>query len=182
MHGGFWKNIIAVHQHRDLPLGQSDMFFQQLNTNMYSPVTAGTMSANCFLAKKGTDGSAVGRGCRRWRRTAESSAREPRSLAVANLVRVLSLPWGRGLKLRMTEMGRSRRSRTVWRRRSLGSPAAGKIRYGGSLENIPVPNIFCGSATRSMCPIHPSPSRYPIIDRLHQEVCLARVIVTAHCS
>jgi hypothetical protein len=27
MYGGFWKNIISVHQHMDLPLGQSDMFF-----------------------------------------------------------------------------------------------------------------------------------------------------------
>jgi hypothetical protein len=27
MYGGFWKNIISVDQHKDLPLGQSDMFF-----------------------------------------------------------------------------------------------------------------------------------------------------------
>jgi hypothetical protein len=27
MYGGFWKNMISVHQHRDLPLGLSDMFF-----------------------------------------------------------------------------------------------------------------------------------------------------------
>jgi hypothetical protein len=68
MYGGFWKSIISVH-HRDLPLGQSDMSFRQLNTRRYSPVTAGTMSPNCFLAKKGTDGSTVGRGCWSWRRT-----------------------------------------------------------------------------------------------------------------
>jgi hypothetical protein len=47
-----------------------------------------------------------------------------------------------------------------------------ETRYGGVLENIPVPNIFCGAATRSMCPTHPSPSRYPIIDTLPHAVCL----------
>jgi hypothetical protein len=41
-----------------------------------------------------------------------------------------------------------------------------KTRYGGFLENIPVPNIFCGAATRSLCPTYPFPSRYPVIDRL----------------
>jgi hypothetical protein len=68
----------------DLPLGQSDMFFHQLNTHRYSPVAAGTMSAD-FLARKGTDGSTVGRGCWRWRRaagtqrwgTALASSRQP---------------------------------------------------------------------------------------------------------
>jgi hypothetical protein len=53
MYGGFWKNIISVHQHVDLPLGLSDMMFQQLNTHIYSPVTAGTMSANCFFGEEG---------------------------------------------------------------------------------------------------------------------------------
>jgi hypothetical protein len=38
MHGGFWKSIISVHQHRDLPLGQSDMLLPRLNTHRYSPV------------------------------------------------------------------------------------------------------------------------------------------------
>jgi hypothetical protein len=37
----------------DLPLGLSDMFFQQLNTHKYSPVTAGTMSADCFFGEEG---------------------------------------------------------------------------------------------------------------------------------
>jgi hypothetical protein len=63
--------------------------------------------------------------------------------------------------------GRSKRSGTVWRRRSLGSSAAGFC-----FENIPVPNTFCGAATRSMCPTHPSPSRYPVIDKLPQAACL----------
>jgi hypothetical protein len=62
------------------------------------------------------------------------SARARRSLAVANPTRVLCLPWGRGLKLRKTEVGRGRRSGTVWRRRSLGSTAAGKTMYGGLLK------------------------------------------------
>jgi hypothetical protein len=39
-------------------------------------------------------------------------------------------------------------------------------------ENVSVPNIFCGAATRSMCStIHPL-SRYPFIDRLPHAVCL----------
>ena len=37
----------------DLPLGLSDMFFQQLNTHRYSPVTAGTMSADYFFGEEG---------------------------------------------------------------------------------------------------------------------------------
>jgi hypothetical protein len=63
-----------------------------------------------------------------------STARARRSLATASHARVLSLPWGRGMKLRMTEVGRGRRSGTVRRRQSLGSTAAGKTRYGGLLE------------------------------------------------
>jgi hypothetical protein len=63
-----------------------------------------------------------------------SNARAQRSLAVVRLARVLRLPGGRGLKLRRTEVGRSRRSGKVWRRRSIGSPAAGKAQYGGFLE------------------------------------------------
>jgi hypothetical protein len=42
-----------------------------------------------------------------------SSARARRSLAAASHARVLSLPWGRGLKLRRTEVGRGRRSGTA---------------------------------------------------------------------
>ena len=34
MYGGFWKSIISVHHHMDLPLGQSDMFSQLLNTHI----------------------------------------------------------------------------------------------------------------------------------------------------
>jgi hypothetical protein len=28
MYGGFWKNKISVDRHKDLPLGQTDMFFR----------------------------------------------------------------------------------------------------------------------------------------------------------
>jgi hypothetical protein len=71
-----------------------------------------------------------------------SSARARRSLAVASPATALSFPRGRGLMLRRTEVGRSGRSGTVWRRRSLGSPAAGKARYGGFLEKVPYPPSF----------------------------------------
>jgi hypothetical protein len=71
-----------------------------------------------------------------------SRARARRSLAAANPARALGLPWGRGLMLRRTEVGRSRRSGTVWRRRSIGSPAAGKARYGRFLEKFPYPPSF----------------------------------------
>jgi hypothetical protein len=43
----------------------------------------------------------------------------------------------------------------------------------GFLITISAPTIFCEAATRSMCSINPSPSRYPIIDMLPQAVCLA---------
>jgi hypothetical protein len=96
MYGGFWKSIISVHQHLDLPLGQSDTFFQRLNSHIYSPVLTGTVSTESFLAKKGTDGSAVGRGCWSWRRTAGAlghgarSTRARRSLALASHVSFMS--------------------------------------------------------------------------------------------
>jgi hypothetical protein len=149
MYGGFWKNIVSVHQHMDLPLSMSDMFFQQLNTHRYSPVSAGKMSADCFFwrGRVRTD--------QRWDESVGvgggqpgSRARARHSLATASPARVLSLPWGRGLKLRRTEVGR------------------GRFLY------IPVPNILCGSAIRSMCPTHPSPRRYPVIDKLPHVVCL----------
>jgi hypothetical protein len=47
------ENIISVHQYMDLPLGHSEMFSQQLITERYSPVTAGTMSADCFFGEEG---------------------------------------------------------------------------------------------------------------------------------
>jgi hypothetical protein len=173
MYGGFWKNVISVHKHKDLPLGLSDMFFQQLNTHRYSPVTAGQCMWIVFWRRRvQTDqrwDEGVGTGGGQLR----SSARARRSLAAATLARVLSLPWGRGLKLRMTEVGRGRRSGTVRRRRSLGSTAAAKTRYGGLLKKYSrTQHLFCGSATRSLCPTHPSPSRNPVIDRLPQAVCL----------
>jgi hypothetical protein len=131
----FWKNIISIHRHMDLPLGQSDMSFPRLNTRIYSPDEgAGAASAKSFWQRRvrtdlrwdegvGASGGQPG-----------SNARARRSLAVASHARVVRLRWGRSLKLRMTKVGRSRRSGTVWRRRSLGSPPAGKIRYGGFLR------------------------------------------------
>jgi hypothetical protein len=149
MYGGFRENMTSVHQHRDLPLGQSDMFFQRLNTHIYSPVTAGTMSADCLFWRgrvrtdqRWDEGVGAGGG------QLGSSARARRSLATANHTRVFSLPLGRGLKLCRTEVGRGRRSGTVWRRRSLGSTDAGKTRYGGLLEKY--------SRTRHPC-VRPTP-------------------------
>jgi hypothetical protein len=70
MYGGFWKSIISVQRHMDLALGQSDMSFPRLNSRRYSPDEgAGAAFAECFLAKKGTDGSAVERGCWSGQRT-----------------------------------------------------------------------------------------------------------------
>jgi hypothetical protein len=142
-YGGFWKNIISVHRHKDLPLGQSDMSSPRLNTRRFSPDEGeGAAFAKYSLAKKGTDGSAEGRGCWIWRRpagkqrwgTALASSRQP--------CESFKSPWGRGMVQRRTEVGRGRRSGTVWRRRSLGSSAAGKARYMGLLEKSPVPTIF----------------------------------------
>jgi hypothetical protein len=125
---------ISVHRHMYLPLGQSDTSFPRLNTRRYSPDEgAGAAFAKIFWRKRvrtdrrrdegvGAGGGQLG-----------SSAGAWRSLAVANPARVLSLPWGRGLMLRKTEVGRIRRSGTVWRRQSLGSSTAGKTWYGGFL-------------------------------------------------
>jgi hypothetical protein len=131
MYGGFWKNIVSVHMHMDFPLGQSDMSFPRLNT--LPTKGRGRRLRNVFWRRRvrtdrrrdegvGASGGQLGSNAGAWR-----------SLAVASPARVLSLPWGRGLMLRRTEVGRSRRSGTVWRRRSLGSSAAGKTRYGGFL-------------------------------------------------
>jgi hypothetical protein len=87
-----------------------------------------------------------------------------------------SLPWGRGENLRMREEGRSRRSDTVWRRRSTRLNAAEKPGTEGFQINTSVLNIFCRAATRSAYSTNLSPSRYPFIDRLPS------VIATAHCS
>jgi hypothetical protein len=74
---------------------------------------------SCLGARRRRSGGGPGEGC----------ARTPvgawRSLAVASPTRAFSLPWGRGMMLRRTEVGRSRRSGTVWRRRSLGSSGTG---------------------------------------------------------
>jgi hypothetical protein len=73
IYGGFWKIIISIHQHMDLPLGQSDMFFMTEYSQILSKQRGGggvcEDGYEYFLAKTGTDGSAVGRGCWGWRRT-----------------------------------------------------------------------------------------------------------------
>jgi hypothetical protein len=86
MYGGFWKNKMSVHRDKDLPLGESDMSFPRLNTRRYPPDEGTGMAfAKYFSAKKGTDGSAEGRGCwslrptagkQRWG-TALASSRQP---------------------------------------------------------------------------------------------------------
>jgi hypothetical protein len=101
-----------------------------------------------------------------------SNARARRSLAVASRARLLSLPWGRGIKLRMTEVGRGRRSGTVRRRRSLGSTVAGKTRYGGLLEKYSRTQHLLWFGDSITMSESPPPSRYPIIDRLPHAVCL----------
>jgi hypothetical protein len=131
------KKIISVHKHKDLPLGHSDMFFRQVNTRKYSPVTAGTMSENCFWRRKVRTDQRWDEGVGAGGGQLGSTARAQRSLAVASPARVSILPWGRGSKLRGTEVGRSWRSGMVWWWRSLGSPAAGNNRYGGLLEKCP---------------------------------------------
>jgi hypothetical protein len=132
MYGGFWKNIISVHQHMDLPLGQSDMFFSATEYSQILSRYGGNDVCGLFFwrGRVRTDqrwDEGVGAGGGQLR----SSARARRSQEAASPARVLSLPWGRGLKLRMTEVGRGRRSGRGGRRRSLGSTAAGETRYGG---------------------------------------------------
>jgi hypothetical protein len=156
------------------------MSFPRLNIRRYSPDEgAGAAFAKYFLAKKGTDGSAEGGGCWSRRRTAGKQRWGSALASSRQPCESFKSPWGRGLMQRRTEEGRSRRRGTVWRRRSLESPADGKARYGGLLENIHVPTIFCGPATRSLCSTNPSPSRYPAIDSVPATV--PGVIVTAHC-
>jgi hypothetical protein len=84
-----------------------------------------------FFGKEGYE--RISGGTRALEMAADSweAARVRRLLAAASLAKPFSLPWGRGPKIRKTEVGRSRRSGTVRRRRSGGSPAAGKTRYGG---------------------------------------------------
>jgi hypothetical protein len=118
------------------------MSFPRQNTRRYSPDDgAGAAFAKYFWRRRvrtdqrrdegvGASGGQLG-----------SSARARRSLAVVSHAGAPCLPWGRGLMLRKTEVGRSRRSGTVWRRRSLGSPA-GKARYGGFSEIFPYPPYF----------------------------------------
>jgi hypothetical protein len=70
MYGGFLKNILSVHLHMDLPLGQSDMFFAATKYSHILSRYGGNDVCEMILAKNGTDRSTVGRGCRSWRWTA----------------------------------------------------------------------------------------------------------------
>jgi hypothetical protein len=70
MYGGFWKITISIDKHRDLPLGQSDMFFVTEHSQILSRQRGGGGVCYIFLVKKGTDGSTVGRGCWSLQRTA----------------------------------------------------------------------------------------------------------------
>jgi hypothetical protein len=93
----------------------------------------------------------------------------------------LSLPWGRGLKLRRTEAGRGRKSGTVWRRRALGSTAAGKPGTGDFRQIFSYPTSF---VVRRLDPcVLPTP---PLVGTRLSAGCLRysvpRVIVTARCS
>jgi hypothetical protein len=144
-------------------------FLPRLNT--HSPVTAGTMYAKCFLAKKGTYGSALGRGCRRWRRTA---GKHHQGMELASCRQPCEFMPPLGGRLTATQDGD--RSQPEERH---GLAAAvlriicrRKKPVRGVFGKIPVPNILGGAETRSMCPTNPSPSRYPVIDRLPKAVCV----------
>jgi hypothetical protein len=69
--------------------------FWRLNTHTYSPDNgAGAVSPKFVLAKEGTDGLAVGRGCWRWRRAA-GKQRQGKALASSRpTLSVSSLPRG----------------------------------------------------------------------------------------
>jgi hypothetical protein len=136
--------MISVHRHMDLPPGQSDMSFPRLNTRRYSPDEgAGAAFTKRFWRRRVRTDQRWDEGVGAGGGHMGSSARARRSLAVANHARLLSLSRGRGLKLRRTEVGRSRRSGTVWRRRPLGSPAAGETPVrGGFGEIFPYPPSF----------------------------------------
>jgi hypothetical protein len=134
--------MISVHQHMVLPLGQSDMFFPRLNSHRISPVQVGTMSAKYLLAKKGTDGSAVGRRCWSWRRTAGkhhhgmafASSRQPYEFISPLGARLMTTQDG-GWSQPEERHGHAAEVIRIIRRR--------KNPVRGVLENIPVPNIFC---------------------------------------
>jgi hypothetical protein len=80
--------------------------------------------------------------------------------------------------LRRTEVGRRQRSGTVWRRRSLGSPAAEKIRYGGKYSRT---HHLLKTGDSIHVLYHPLPLSVPG----YRQAALGnvpRVIVTAHRS
>jgi hypothetical protein len=126
MYGGFWKNIISVH-HTWISRSASPICF------FYDGILADTLPTKGRARRLR---NVLRRGVRTDRQRDEgvgaggghlgSSVGAWRSLAFASPARVLSLPLGQGLMLRRTVVGRSRKSGTVWQRRSLGSPAAGK--------------------------------------------------------
>jgi hypothetical protein len=149
------------------------MSFPRLSTRRYPPNDgAGAAFAKIFWRRRVRTDRRRDEGVEAGGGQLGSNARARRSLAVASHARALSLSWGRGLMLRMMEVGRSRRSGTVWRRRSFGSPAAGKTRYGGFVEKFPCPPSFADRRLDPCVRLNPFPSLYPVIDRLPQAVCL----------
>jgi hypothetical protein len=155
----------------DLPLGQTDLFFQRLSTHIYSPVMAGTMSAEFF----GEEGyGRINGGTRVLELAADSweAALARGSLAIDSHVSFMS---PLGVRLEATQDGGGSQPEE---RHGLAAEVMRIIRRrkkmvrGAFWKNIPVPNIFCGAATRSRCPTYHFPSRYPVIDRLPQALCL----------
>jgi hypothetical protein len=85
VYGGFWKSKYPYPGTRISRSASPICSFSQLNTRIYSLCKgAGAASSKFFLAKRGTDGSAVGRGCWRWRPTA-GKQRQGKALASSRL-------------------------------------------------------------------------------------------------
>jgi hypothetical protein len=166
MYGGFWKSITSVHQHMDIPLGLSDMFFQRLNTHRYSPVVTGTMSAECFWRRRARTDQRWDKGVGSNGGQRGSNARARRSLAVAIHVSFKSPPGARpeathdgGGSQPEERHGQAAAVLTITRRRR--NPVRGV--FG---DIYPYPPSF--EERR----LDPCASRYPVIDRLPRAVCL----------
>jgi hypothetical protein len=142
-YGGFWKNIISVRQHRDLPLGMSDMFFQHLNTRRYSPVTAGTMSVDCFFGEEGygriSDGTRVLELAADIREAALGHGARLQQPAMRNLLVSHGGEGRRYAGRRWVATGGAARSGGKGREDLLPPEKSGT---GGFRQNIPVPTIF----------------------------------------